>query len=55
MPPKVEYSLTDFGKTLIPLISSIGLWGEEHQDRLRRVILKDRQIAIQNRHFGHKV
>ena len=40
LPPKVEYSLTDFGKTLIPLISSIGLWGEEHQDRLRRVILK---------------
>lgn len=40
MPPKVEYTLTDFGKTLIPLISSIGLWGDEHQERLRRVILK---------------
>ncbi|WP_245857100.1 winged helix-turn-helix transcriptional regulator [Mucilaginibacter auburnensis] len=40
MPPKVEYNLTDFGKTLIPLIQSIGLWGDEHQERLRRVILK---------------
>lgn len=40
MPPKVEYNLTDFGKTLIPLIMSIGLWGDEHQERLRRVILK---------------
>ena len=40
MPPKVEYHLTDFGKTLIPLIRSIGLWGDEHQERLRRVILK---------------
>ena len=40
MPPKVEYNLTDFGKTLIPLISSIGLWGDEHQDRLKRVISK---------------
>ncbi|RYY36889.1 MAG: transcriptional regulator [Sphingobacteriaceae bacterium] len=40
MPPRVEYTLTDFGKTLIPLISSIGLWGDEHQERLRRVILK---------------
>lgn len=40
MPPKVEYTLTDFGRTLIPLISAIGLWGDEHQERLRRVILK---------------
>lgn len=40
LPPKVEYSLTDFGNSLIPLIQSIGLWGEEHEERLRRVILK---------------
>ena len=26
-PLKVEYSLTDFGKTLIPLIKSIADWG----------------------------
>jgi DNA-binding HxlR family transcriptional regulator len=44
LPPKVEYSLTDFGKTLIPLISAIGLWGDENQDRLRRVILKHSQV-----------
>ena len=40
MPPRVEYNLTDFGKTLIPIIRTIGLWGEEHEVRLRRVILK---------------
>ncbi|MFX1704555.1 helix-turn-helix domain-containing protein [Chitinophaga sp. CC14] len=40
LPPKVEYSLTEFGKTLIPLIQSIGLWGDEHEERLRRVILQ---------------
>lgn len=40
MPPKVEYTLTDFGKTLIPVLTSIGLWGDEYQDRLKRVILK---------------
>lgn len=40
MPPKVEYSLTDFGKTLIPLIEQLGLWADEHQDRLRELILK---------------
>ena len=46
MPPKVEYHLTDFGKTLIPLIRSIGLWGDEHQERLRRVILKQNVTSI---------
>jgi len=40
VPPKVEYSLTDFGKTLIPVISAIGNWGDEHEERLRAVILK---------------
>ncbi|WP_312461616.1 winged helix-turn-helix transcriptional regulator [Sphingobacterium siyangense] len=40
VPPKVEYSLTEFGKTLIPVISALGNWGDEHQKRLRKVILK---------------
>jgi DNA-binding HxlR family transcriptional regulator len=39
-PPKVEYSLTDFGKTLIPVIATLGQWGDEHDERLRRVIMK---------------
>jgi DNA-binding HxlR family transcriptional regulator len=39
MPPKVEYELTGFGETLIPVIDAIGLWGDEHQERLKRVIL----------------
>ncbi|HKO81373.1 MAG TPA: helix-turn-helix domain-containing protein, partial [Chitinophagaceae bacterium] len=40
VPPKVEYSLTEFGKTLIPVIAALGQWGDEHEDRLRSVILK---------------
>lgn len=40
LPPKVEYSLTEFGKTLIPVIAALGQWGDEHEDRLRDVILK---------------
>lgn len=27
IPPKVEYSLTDFGKTLIPMLDEIAKWG----------------------------
>lgn len=42
VPPKVEYSLTEFGKTLIPVISALGQWGDEHQERLRTFILKKR-------------
>ncbi len=28
-PLKVEYSLTEFGKTLIPVIHAIGEWGDQ--------------------------
>jgi len=40
VPPKVEYSLTEFGKTLIPVISVLGQWGDENQEQLRSLILK---------------
>jgi DNA-binding HxlR family transcriptional regulator len=40
VPPKVEYSLTEFGKTLIPVIAALGQWADEHEERLRSVILQ---------------
>lgn len=40
VPPKVEYSLTEFGKSLIPVISVLGQWGDKNEERLRNVILK---------------
>jgi len=40
VPPKVEYSLTEFGKSLIPVIAALGMWADEHEDHLRAVILK---------------
>lgn len=45
VPPKVEYSLTEFGKTLIPIISTLGQWGDENDKRLRTVILKGHSIS----------
>lgn len=30
IPPKVEYSLTEKGKTLIPLVESINEWGQNN-------------------------
>lgn len=46
VPPKVEYSLTEFGMTLIPVISALGNWGDAHQERLRDVILKRVEMAV---------
>jgi len=40
VPPKVEYSLTDFGKSLIPVIGAIGQWGDANEERLRTVIMR---------------
>lgn len=40
VPPKVEYSLTEFGKSLIPVIATLGTWGDAHEERLRTLILK---------------
>ena len=35
VPPKVEYSLTEYGKSLKPIIKQLYLWGDSHKkDRL---------------------
>jgi len=31
IPPKVEYSLSDKGKSFIPILSQMCYWGEEHR------------------------
>lgn len=30
IPPRVEYSITDYGKTLLPIIDSMYTWGKQH-------------------------
>ena len=40
VPPKVEYTLTDFGKTLIPVLRTLGQWADAHEDKLRAVIMR---------------
>jgi DNA-binding HxlR family transcriptional regulator len=34
VPPKVEYSLTETGKSLIPIIDQLDNWGYEHMSDL---------------------
>src|SRR5437870_1706611 len=35
VPAPVEYSLTDYGRSLVPLVESVRLWGRGHLDRLQ--------------------
>ncbi|WP_238011720.1 helix-turn-helix domain-containing protein [Dactylosporangium sp. AC04546] len=35
-PERVEYALTDLGRSLLPLVIAIGEWAVEHADELRR-------------------
>lgn len=35
VPPKTEYSLTDFGKSLIPILDAMCNWGESYLDALK--------------------
>lgn len=37
-PLKVEYSLTDFGKTLIPVLDSIAKWGRDVAESKGKII-----------------
>lgn len=37
IPPKVEYSLTDLGKSFVPILQQMKLWGKEnlpHNDKV---------------------
>ena len=40
LPPKVEYSLTKLGKSVLPVVNGLGKWGDDHQEELRRSIAK---------------
>jgi DNA-binding HxlR family transcriptional regulator len=33
VPPKVEYSLTDYGLTIKGLLNIMAQWGQKHQER----------------------
>jgi len=45
VPPKVEYALTDFGKTLIPVLEEIAKWGRKTGDELGKVVEKKKVKA----------
>lgn len=34
VPPKTEYSLTEFGKSIIPVLNAMCAWGKEYMDEI---------------------
>jgi DNA-binding HxlR family transcriptional regulator len=36
VPPRVEYSFTDYGRSLEPVLQSLCNWGEAHLDRMNQ-------------------
>ena len=44
IPPKVEYSLTDFGQSFMPVMESLCKWSTENQE-LRQSISKESQAS----------
>jgi DNA-binding HxlR family transcriptional regulator len=41
VPPKVEYYLTDFGKTLIPMLEEIAKWGRALAETKGKIVDKE--------------
>jgi DNA-binding HxlR family transcriptional regulator len=47
IPPKVEYYLTDFGKTLIPMLEEIALWGRNLARTKGKMVDKQKKKKIE--------
>lgn len=45
LPPKVEYSLTAIGWSLMPVIDALNEWGDANRDFLENVIAQDPKIV----------
>jgi len=46
VPPKVEYSLTDIGRSLKPLLEQLRTWGEWYRDQSTGAASLDRPVAV---------
>jgi len=45
VPPKVEYSLTEFGRSLEPIILAMKVWGERNKSKLESIRMETSQAA----------
>lgn len=38
LPPKVEYELSELGRSVMPVINALGEWGDDNQEKLRGLV-----------------
>jgi DNA-binding HxlR family transcriptional regulator len=50
VPPRVEYSLTELGRTLLPALQHLEDWAHEHSEELIAARLKKASTLDQQRH-----
>lgn len=43
IPPKVEYYLTDFGRSLIPILEEMDKWGLQYLDEFEK-LMKEKEV-----------
>lgn len=48
VPPKVEYSLTDFGQSLNTALLPLGEWGEKYMERIEALPRPERRGAAKS-------
>jgi DNA-binding HxlR family transcriptional regulator len=48
LPPKVEYSLTELGESIMPIIDAMNHWGDENRKYLEEVIAKTNPNIVNN-------
>lgn len=41
VPPKVEYSLTEIGKSFVPILNGIAEWGKQYEATINKTITKE--------------
>jgi DNA-binding HxlR family transcriptional regulator len=41
MPPSVEYSLSEFGKSALPVLKSINNWSKSKDDQIIKIVKKN--------------
>ncbi|MCW3465891.1 winged helix-turn-helix transcriptional regulator [Chitinophaga nivalis] len=46
VPPKVEYYLTDFGNTLVPVIVNMERWGLQHMDKVLDLMAAKKESRV---------
>lgn len=46
MPPRVEYSLSEFGRSLTPVLEALKAWGQEKQAEIEQILQAEKTEVV---------